>query len=95
MKKQRPLTNKAGEVRQLTAHDMAQARPAHEVLPKLIGAKASGELLRPRGRPPKSDPKALVTLRLDAEIIRHFKAGGAGWQTRINTALKRVVTKSR
>ncbi len=95
MKKQRPLTNKAGEVRQLTSHDMAHARPAHEVLPKLLGAKAAGELLRPRGRPPKANPKALVTLRLDPEIVSHFKAGGAGWQTRINTALKRVVTKSR
>jgi len=95
MKKQRPLTNKAGEVRQLTAHDLARARPAHEVLPKLVGAKAAGELLRSRGRPPKANPKALVTLRLDTEILSHFKAGGAGWQTRINTALKRVVTKSR
>ncbi len=95
MKKQRPLTNKAGEVRQLTAHDLARARPAREVLAKLVGANAAGELLRPRGRPPKANPKAQVTLRLDTEIVQYFKAGGAGWQTRINTALKRAIPKPR
>ena len=95
MKKQRPLTNKAGEVRELTARDFARMRPAREVLPKLLGAKVAAEMLRPRGRPPKASPKAQVTLRLDAEIIEHFKAEGAGWQTRINTALKRAVVKAR
>ena len=95
MKKQRPLTNKAGEVRDLTVRDFAPMRPAREVLPKLVGTKAAKEMLRPRGRPPKASPKAQVTLRLDAEIIEHFKAEGAGWQTRINTALKRTVAKAR
>lgn len=95
MKKQRPLTNKAGEVRELTVRDFARMRPAREVLPKLVGKKVAKEMLRPRGRPPKASPKAQVTLRLDAEIIAHFKAEGAGWQTRINTALKRTVAKAR
>ncbi len=93
MKKQRPLTNKAGEVRELTARDFARMRPAREVLPKLLGAKVAAEMLRPRGRPPKSDPKTQVTLRLDADVVQHFKADGAGWQTRINAALKRAVEK--
>jgi len=70
-------------------------RPAREVLPKLIGAKAAAELLRPRGRPRKEHPKSQVTLRRDAEVVEHFKAGGAGWQTRINAALKRAVAKAR
>jgi len=78
-----------------TAHDLARARPAREVLAKLVGANAAGELLRSRGRPPKANPKAQVTLRLDTEIVQYFKAGGAGWQTRINTALKRAIPKSR
>ncbi len=95
MKKQRPLTNKAGEVRELTVRDFARMRPAREVLPKLVGKKAAKEMLRPRGRPPKASPKTQVTLRLDAEIIAHFKAEGVGWQTRINTALKRTVAKAR
>ena len=41
-----------------------------------------------RGRPMKSDRKVSVTLRLDRDIVERFKATGAGWQTRINAALK-------
>jgi len=95
MSKRKPLTNEAGDVRELTAADFRRMRPAREALPKLIGAKAAAELLRPRGRPRKENPKAQVTLRLDAEVVEHYKAGGAGWQTRINAALKRVVAKTR
>lgn len=95
MRKRKPLTNEEGEVRELTAEDFRRMRPAREVLPKLFGAKAAAELLRPRGRPRKDNPKAQVTLRLDAEVVDHFKAGGAGWQTRINAALRRAVAKSR
>ena len=95
MSKRKPLTNEEGEVRDLTASDFRRMRPAREVLPKLIGAKAAAELLRPRGRPRKEKPKAQVTLRLDSEVVEHFKAGGAGWQTRINAALKRAVAKAR
>ncbi len=83
------------DIPELTADDFRRMRPAREVLPKLIGAKAAAELLRPRGRPRKESPKAQVTLRLDTEIVEHFKAGGAGWQTRINAALRRAVAKSR
>ena len=43
--------------------------------------------LRP-GRPLGSGKKVQVTLRIDAEILERFKASGAGWQTRINDALK-------
>jgi len=95
MSKRKPMTNEEGEVRALTAADFRRMRPAREVLPKLIGAKAAAELLRPRGRPPKENPKAQVTLRLDAEVVKHFKAGGPGWQTRINAALRRAAAKAR
>ena len=95
MSKRKPLTNEAGEVRELNARDFRRMRPAREALPRLIGAKAAAELMRPRGRPRKDNPKAQITLRLDAEIVEHYKAGGAGWQTRINTALKRAVAKVR
>lgn len=83
------------EIPELTVEDFRRMRPAREVLPKLIGAKAAAELLRPRGRPRKDHPKAQVTLRLDAEVLDHFKSGGSGWQTRINAALKRAVAKAR
>jgi len=58
-----------------------------------IGGKvirpATGTLTR-RGRPPVGDaPKQQVTLRLPRAVIEHFKAGGAGWQTRISDVLER------
>ncbi|MCX7095551.1 MAG: BrnA antitoxin family protein [Methylobacter sp.] len=41
-----------------------------------------------RGRPVSANPKVHTGLRLDAEVLAAFKAGGPGWQTRINEALK-------
>jgi uncharacterized protein (DUF4415 family) len=46
-------------------------------------------IVRRLGRPPKTDRKVSVTLRLDRDVVERFKAMGAGWQTRINAALKR------
>lgn len=43
-----------------------------------------------RGRPKSSNPKVSQTLRLDPEIVKHFKASGAGWQTRMNDALRKA-----
>ncbi|MGE0151162.1 MAG: BrnA antitoxin family protein [Reyranellaceae bacterium] len=55
------------------------------------------KLVRPakRGRPALSHPKQQVTLRLDADIVRKFRATGSGWQTRINEALKRSLAEAR
>jgi len=41
-----------------------------------------------RGRPLGSGKKVQVTLRLDADLLENFKSTGAGWQTRVNDALK-------
>jgi len=40
-----------------------------------------------RGRPPAAKPKVSTTIRLSQDVIDHFKAGGRGWQTRIDQAL--------
>ena len=47
-------------------------------------------IVRRSGRPAKADRKISVTLRLDCDVIERFRATGAGWQTRINAALKRA-----
>lgn len=45
-----------------------------------------------RGRGPQKAPtKQQTTLRLDRDIIAHFKAGGKGWQTRINDTLRKAI----
>lgn len=52
--------------------------------------KATGTLTRP-GRPPLGEnPKRQVTLRLDPDVIDKFREGGAGWQSRMNAALRKA-----
>ena len=46
-----------------------------------------------RGRPPSANPKVSTTIRLSRDVIDHFKAGGRGWQTRIDTALREWIGK--
>jgi len=67
----------------------ARARPGAEVLPPEVLA-AFG---KPRGRPKAAAAKVAVKLRLDPDVIEGFKAGGPGWQTRINTTLKAALAK--
>jgi uncharacterized protein (DUF4415 family) len=48
-----------------------------------------GDKVVRRGRPPGSS-KNLVSLRLDKDVIDHFRASGPGWQTRLNDALRKA-----
>lgn len=49
-----------------------------------------GSRLVRRGRPKSAAPKQAVSIRLDADVIEWFRQKGAGWQTRINEALRKV-----
>jgi uncharacterized protein (DUF4415 family) len=72
-----------------TRKDMANARQAAEVLPELIGAKATEELFRRfRGRPPKATRKVNQTIRLDPDVLAACQHEGRGWQTLINAVLR-------
>jgi uncharacterized protein (DUF4415 family) len=53
-----------------------------------------GKVVR-RGKrgPQKAPTKKLVSLRLSPEVIDHFKAGGRGWQTRIDSTLREAIRK--
>ena len=66
-----------------TKQEMAKAVPFGEALP---GLAASAR----RGRPPADNPKKLVSLRLDPDVIDSFKADGPGWQSRMNDALRKA-----
>ena len=68
-----------------TEADWARARPASEVLPHLVA-----EYRRARGKQ-KAPVKEKVTLRLDADVLAHFRRDGKGWQTRLNDALRKAV----
>jgi uncharacterized protein (DUF4415 family) len=79
-----------------TATDLSKARPASEVLPALIGAKATEQLLRrAKGRPPKDkeDRKVNQTLRLDPDVLDAYRQEGKGWQTLINEVLRQNMPK--
>jgi uncharacterized protein (DUF4415 family) len=53
-----------------------------------------GRLIR-RGRPKSDDPKQLITLRLDAAVLRWFQQSGPGYQSRIGAALKSHMTRKK
>lgn len=72
-----------------TAEDFRRARPA-STLP--------GEVLKafPRTRgPQKAAKKIPVSIRLSAEVVERFKATGPGWQSRIDSLLKKAVSEGK
>jgi uncharacterized protein (DUF4415 family) len=72
----------------------ARARPAAEVLPRLVGGDAAAQLLKPkRGRPPKAAPKQATNIRISPEVLAYFRATGPGWQTRIDEVLRNFVAR--
>ena len=91
--KKKPLIDKDGEVRELTAADIRKMRPARDVIPQVVKAYERKKL-RARGRP-KGSNKTAVSLRLDNDVLAYFKAKGQGWQTRIGDALKAIVQATR
>ena len=69
---------------------MAEAHNAvgFEDMPKTLKAK----IVRGRG-PQKKPTKEAVTIRLSRDVVGTFRAGGAGWQKRIDAALKEWIEK--
>ena len=69
-----------------TDEQLAQARPFADVFPELA------ESIRKNigGRPKLDNPKQPISIRLDQDVIEHFKAGGEGWQSRMNEALRKA-----
>lgn len=66
-----------------TKKDFARARPIAD-FPELAGAF-------PKSRGPQKAPvKVPVSLRLDQDALERFKAGGPGWQSRINAAIRKA-----
>lgn len=52
--------------------------------------RRDGKVIR-RGRPRLDNPKKQIALRIDPDVIDRFKAEGAGWQSRMNEALRKAV----
>jgi uncharacterized protein (DUF4415 family) len=43
-----------------------------------------------RGRPKLENPKQVINIRLDSDIIESYRKTGMGWQTRINSDLRKA-----
>ena len=75
----------------LTDEQLATMRPVSEGRPHLIERHHPER--RVRG-PQKAPTKRSVTIRLSESVLEHFKAGGRGWQTRIDDVLVEHVEKA-
>jgi uncharacterized protein (DUF4415 family) len=78
------------------AHD-PKTEPYDPNDPKAVAAFWRGATVRRPGQrgPQKAPTKQQVTLRLDRELLAHFRRGGRGWQTRLNDTLRRLVSRGR
>ncbi len=61
------------------------ARPATEVVPKVVE-----RWRRTRGKQ-KAPTKEAVSIRLDQDVLAHYRASGRGWQSRINETLRQYI----
>ena len=69
---------------ELTREMMKKAKRGKDVLSEAVLA----QVRRGPGRPPADNPKVPVSIRLDKDVVDHFKATGEGWKTRINSILR-------
>ena len=85
-----------GTVRPLTEKEKAQWSEAVVVkgggYQAVRAAVAAKRKLGVRG-PQVSPTKQLVSVRYSPEVLDYFKSGGAGWQTRMDEALKQWVAR--
>jgi len=95
----------------LTDEELAQMRPAREVLPpelyavltdkdrpvKCVPVTAAEDAARQKriGRPPLESPKQRIAIRLDRDVLAGLRASGRGWQTRVNALLREAVAAGR
>jgi len=69
-------------VRQLTDANMVRDGAAPEWTPEMFARAVARKGLKPVAK------KALLSLRIDADVIDWFKAQGAGYQSRMNALLR-------
>ncbi|WP_439618404.1 BrnA antitoxin family protein [Shinella sp.] len=71
-----------------TEEDFRKAKPFRDALPEL--AAAIDRAKAKRGRPTVDSPKQQISVRLDPDLIQHYKATGKGWQSRMNDDLRKA-----
>ena len=80
----KPLIDKNGEVREITAEDVARFKP-FSALP----ASEQKVLLKLGKRGPQKAPKKVpISIRLSLDVAEGLRATGNGWQGRADQALR-------
>jgi uncharacterized protein (DUF4415 family) len=91
MANRKPLIDEDGEVREITAEDVALFKP-FSALPK----SEQKMLLNIRRRGPQKAPRKVpVSIRLSADVAEGLRATGNGWQGRADEALRSWLSKKR
>jgi uncharacterized protein (DUF4415 family) len=84
MASRKPLIDDDGEVREITAEDVALFKP-FTTLPKA----EQKVLLNLRRRGPQKAPKKVpISIRLSPDVVEGLRATGNGWQVRADEALR-------
>lgn len=82
---------KSGTILPTASEDKAITRAARRDPDAKPLTEAEWKAAKPHariGRPPKSDAKVAVKLRIDPDLLAVLKATGPGWQTRANRILR-------
>jgi len=69
----------------------ARAKSADQALGPAFMLKAE----RAPGRPKVDEPKEPVSIRLRPDVLNHLRSTGAGWQTRVDDALAKLIAEGR
>ena len=64
------------------------ARGTWRIGDRIVSADDGRKAVARRGRPAGITTKASTTIRFDKDVLEAFKAGGPGWQSRMNAALR-------
>jgi uncharacterized protein (DUF4415 family) len=84
MANRKPLIDEDGEVREITAKDVALFKP-FSALPKA----EQKILLKLRKRGPQKTPRKVpISIRLSPDVAEGLRATGNGWQSRADEVLR-------
>ena len=84
MANRKPLIDEDGEVREITAKDVALFKP-FSALPKA----EQKILLKLRKRGPQKTPRKVpISIRLSPDVAEWLRATGNGWQSRADEVLR-------
>ncbi len=88
----KPIIDKDGEVRELTAEDFKRFKPLAKANAPLLAKIKKG--IGERGSQ-KAPTKVPISIRVSPEVVEYFRAEGKGWQGHMNRVLKEYVAQNK